>query len=83
MLKCQTLHKDMSQNNISVSFHAYTRNRPTTEENSNCSLVKLKGKENWNQDSHSGFISKFQDYNRLSTAVTVYPLAPTWGGKKC
>lgn len=38
-------------------------------------------KRNWNQNSLSIFIPKFQAYNKLSAAVTVYPLAPTLQGK--
>lgn len=57
----------------------------TTKQSSNCSLVKAKGKENWNKNSLSVFIYKFQTSNKLSAAVIVYPLVPTlagvaWGG---
>lgn len=38
-------------------------------------------KRNWNQNSLSVFIPRFQACNKLSAAVTVYPLAPTLQGK--
>lgn len=65
---------------MAISFHAYMRRGPATKQSNNCSLVKLKGKENWNKNSLSVFIYKFQAYNKLSAAGTVYSLALTLGG---
>lgn len=67
----------MSQNNVSVSLHVYTRSRLTTKSN-NCSLVKLK--ENCNKNSLSVFLSTYQACNKLSAAVVIQPLAQTLGG---
>lgn len=86
MVKVKTLNFhmgvwDVSQNKMPLSFHADTRSRPTTKQSGNCSLVKLKGKEDWNQNSLLVFIFRFQAYNKLSAAVFIYPLAPTLEGK--
>ena len=72
---------DKSPNKMPISLRAYTRSRPAAKQSSNFPWLSWNLKRNWNQNSLSVFIPRFQACNKLSAAVTVYPLAPTLQGK--